>query len=637
MKGFWGSSAVVCRTRVGLRLAVIPALIVWLALGTAASAQLATGDLLGLANFTPTLIEVIRGDSRVVLEKNGSDWMMLEPVLDRANQAAVEELLQRLGNLTVADVLQGEPGQFGLDSPTATVRLVNSQGEARELLIGDFRSPVSLFVAPRGSNEVYAISNVSLARIGQHPAAFLDTLLLSLDPASIIGYEILIMPEIQEDEAADSQPTALFPPSEEVALAGAEQAGFAPGEGGTSIIEVGKIEGEAGASEPLTIQATRSGSVWLTPEGTVAFDVEGFLRSMRLVQAADRAQDVPEDAFFPAPGAAKIVLNLRGADSVTLEIGVTTPDGKYNYVKVDGRDEIYLVPRFQAAHVIGQALGINDSLLTLDPERVAQLTLSIGPGGEEVVYRRNNDGFWESNRAIVFNFTPLLEAISSVEARRAAAPLDDERGYGFETAERSVRAEIRFTDNNTLRLLIGGPTPQGDGVYVTTSEREGVYAGVQASVDALIEAAEAVRTRLFPLVESQVTGLEIIVVDASGGETRTRIARSGSEWQRNGESVSGADVSNLLSQLAQLSADSLPPVPDDPAELGFYPAPESRRIIVEFQDGTQRFLDIGGKVEVGSGWFATVNYYVHVSDLDDLTFVREQTLRRLFQAMDALK
>ncbi len=637
MKGFWGSSAVVCRTRVGLRLAVIPALIVWLALGTAASAQLATGDLLGLANFTPTLIEVIRGDSRVVLEKNGSDWMMLEPVLDRANQAAVEELLQRLGNLTVADVLQGEPGQFGLDSPTATVRLVNSQGEARELLIGDFRSPVSLFVAPRGSNEVYAISNVSLARIGQHPAAFLDTLLLSLDPASIIGYEILIMPEIQEDEAADSQPTALFPPSEEVALAGTEQAGFAPGEGGTSIIEVGKIEGEAGASEPLTIQATRSGSVWLTPEGTVAFDVEGFLRSMRLVQAADRAQDVPEDAFFPAPGAAKIVLNLRGADSVTLEIGVTTPDGKYNYVKVDGRDEIYLVPRFQAAHVIGQALGINDSLLTLDPERVAQLTLSIGPGGEEVVYRRNNDGFWESNRAIVFNFTPLLEAISSVEARRAAAPLDDERGYGFETAERSVRAEIRFTDNNTLRLLIGGPTPQGDGVYVTTSEREGVYAGVQASVDALIEAAEAVRTRLFPLVESQVTGLEIIVVDASGGETRTRIARSGSEWQRNGESVSGADVSNLLSQLAQLSADSLPPVPDDPAELGFYPAPESRRIIVEFQDGTQRFLDIGGKVEVGSGWFATVNYYVHVSDLDDLTFVREQTLRRLFQAMDALK
>jgi len=633
---------------------VIPALIVWLALGTAASAQLATGDLLGLANFTPTLIEVIRGDSRVVLEKNGSDWMMLEPVLDRANQAAVEELLQRLGNLTIADVLQGEPGQFGLDAPTATVRLVNSQGEARELLIGNFRSPVSLFVAPRGSDEVYAISNVSLARIGQHPAAFLDTLLLSLDPASIVGYEILIMPEIQEDEASDSQQAVAFPPSEEAALAGSGEAGVAQGTGGIGIIEIGSIEGETGESdpvpagvaeaepyqeerEPVTIQATRSGSVWLTPEGTVAFDVEGFLRSMRLVQAADRARQVPEDAFFPAPGAAKIVLNLQDGDSVTLEIGVTTPDGKYNYAKVSERDEVYLVPRFQAAHVVGQALGINDSLLTLDPDRVAQLTISIGPGGEEVVYRRNNDGFWESNRAIVFNFTPLLEAISSVEARRAAAPLDDERGYGFDTAERSVRAEIRFTDNNTLRLLIGGPTPQGDGVYVTTSEREGVYAGVQASVDALIEAAEAVRTRLFPLVESQVTALELIVVDASGAEARTRIVQNGSEWQRNGESISGADVSNLLSQLAQLSADSLPPVPDDPAELGFYPAPESRRIVVEFQDGTQRFLDIGGKVEVGSGWFATVNYYVQVSDLDDLTFVREQTLRRLFQAMDALK
>ena len=63
--------------------------------------------------------------------------------------------------------------------------------------------------------------------------------------------------------------------------------------------------------------------------------------------------------------------------------------------------------------------------------------------------------------------------------------------------------------------------------------------------------------------------------------------------------------------------------------MGFYPAPESRRIVVDFDDGTQRFLDIGGKVEVGSGWFATVNYYVRVSDLDDLTFVREQTLRRV--------
>ena len=102
--------------------------------------------------------------------------------------------------------------------------------------------------------------------------------------------------------------------------------------------------------------------------------------------------------------------------------------------------------------------------------------------------RRNNNGLWESNRAIVFNFAPLLEAINSVEARRAAATLSDQSAYGFETAERSVRAEIRFTDNNSLRLMIGGPTAQGDGVYVATSERQGVYAGVERSVEDLIAA-----------------------------------------------------------------------------------------------------------------------------------------------------
>lgn len=625
MTGFEDSRAT-RRTRVRLLSIAIPALIILLSLFTAADAQVGTGDVLGLGSFSPTLIEVVRKDTRVVLEKSGADWMLIEPVQDRANQNAVERLLNRLANLTIADVLQGEPRQFGLDTPSATVRLVNGQGEVKELLIGDLRSPVSLFVAPRGSNDIYAISNVSLARIGQNPAAFLDTLLLSVDPAKIVGYEIAMMPAVQENEPALNQQEGFAREPGEVEAA--DDAGDDQAE---------TVDSSHQEPDPVVVKASRTGGVWLTPEGHVAFDVEGFLRGMRLVQAANRATDVPDDVFYPAPGAAKISLDLQDGDSVILEIGVTTADGKYHFAKVAGRDEVYLVPRFQAAHVLGQALRVNDSLLTLDPDRVAQLTLSIGPEGEQVVYRRNNDGLWESNRAIVFNFTPLLDAISSVEARRAAAVLDDERAYGFETAERSVRAEIRFTDNNTLSLMIGGPTPQGDGVYVMTSERDGVYAGVEASVDALIAAAGAVRTRLFPLDQTRVSAIELLEVDASGAETAIRLARSDSGWQGEGRSVSDAQVSNLLTQLGQLAADNLPQAPDDPAELGFYPAPESRRIVVEFDDGTQRFLDIGGKVEVGSGWFATVNYYVQVSDLKELTFVREQTLRRVFQALDALR
>ena len=133
--------------------------------------------------------------------------------------------------------------------------------------------------------------------------------------------------------------------------------------------------------------ATLSDGVWLTDEGNVAFDVDGFLGSLRLVQAADRASVVPDDAFYPAPGAARISLRLQGGRSVDMDIGAVTGDGKYHLVKVSGREEVYLVPRFQAAHVIGQAQRINDSLLTIDPDRVAQLTLSIGPNGEDVVYQ----------------------------------------------------------------------------------------------------------------------------------------------------------------------------------------------------------------------------------------------------------
>lgn len=609
MKGYCGSCVGKAAQR---RLLIVwfPIMIVLLACTLGAGAQSLSGDILGLAGFSPSLIEVVRSDSRIVLERNGSNWMVVEPVADLADQGAVERLLGRLSNLTVADVLEGDPRQFGLDSPQATVRLVNGTGEAKELLIGDLRSPVSLYVAPAGSSAVYAVSNVSLARLGQNPSAFLDTLLLAIDPAEVVGYEISIMPAAS-DEAETAQ---LLDP-----------------------VAFGEEAAPASEVDPIVLAATLRDGVWLTDDETVAFDVDGFLRSVRLVQAANRAGDVSAADFYPSPGTAKVSLQLRDGRVVDVEIGAITEDGKYHFVKVAGREQVYLVPRFQAAHVIGQALRINDSLLTIDPERVAQLALSIGPGGDGVVYRRNNNGLWESNRAIVFNFAPLLEAINSVEARRAASVLSDESAYGFETAERSVRAEIRFTDNNSLTLMIGGQTLQGDGVYVSTSERQGVYAGVESSVDELIAAAASVRTRLFPLDVARVTAVELIRVSASGDESAIRWTKSGAEWSSGERTVASNAVTNLLDQIGQLAADDLPQPPDDPAELAFYPAAESQRIIVDFDDGSQRFLDIGGKVEVGSGWFATINYYVRVSDLDDLTFVREQTLRRVLQAMDALR
>lgn len=612
MKAFHGRRAD-CGVQSRLLYISLLIAVVLLATTLGVGAQSVSGDILGLAGFAPSLIEVERGESRIVLEKDGAGWMLIEPVVDQADQAAVESLLGRLSNLTVADVLQGDPDRFGLDHPQAKVRLVNGAGEARELLIGDLRSPVSLFVAPAGSNVVYAVSNVSLSRLGQNPAAFLDTRLLAVDPAEVVAYEVFIMPEVQERPVVEPEaPSAAGAVSETGALEDAEV-------------------------EPIVYAAALRDGVWLTEDETVAFDVDGFLRSVRLVQAADRALAGYDHAFYPAPGTAKITLRLRDGRTVQVDVGVATEDGKYHFVRTSERDEVYLVPRFQAAHVVGQAQRINDSLLTIDPDRVAQLTISIGPGGQEVVYRRNNNGLWESNRAIVFNFTPLLDAINSVEARRAASTLSDPAAYGFETAERSVRAEIRFTDNNSLTLMIGGPTAQGDGVYVSTSERQGVYAGVESSVDALIQAAGAVRSRLFPLDASRVTAVELIQVSGSGEEAAVRWTKDGDRWSFGDRTVENNVVTNLLDQIGQLSADDLPQPPDDPDELAFYPAPQSRRVIVEFDDGSQRFLDIGGQVEVGSGWFATVNYYVQVSDLDDLTFVREQTLRRVFQAMDALR
>ena len=185
-----------CRSRVTqsarnrLLIAWFPTLIVLLGFAMAAGAQGVSGDVLGLAGFSPSLIEVERErrpdrsrEKRFRLDGRRAGCRPGRP------EARSTELIGRLANLTVADVLQGEPEQFGLHAPQANVRLVDGTGETKELLIGDLRSPVSLFVAPAGSPTVYAVSNVSLARIGQNPAAFLDTLLLAIDPAEVVGYE----------------------------------------------------------------------------------------------------------------------------------------------------------------------------------------------------------------------------------------------------------------------------------------------------------------------------------------------------------------------------------------------------------------------------------------------------------------
>ena len=574
-----------------MRRILVWAAVLFFAVSTYAAGQSAgstaarvDGDILRLGNLDVTRVEIEQGDQRTVLQRGADGWMVLEPVSDRANQSAVSDLIRRLSRLTVADVLTGDHPTFGFDPPRATIRVTTAGGQVRELLIGNLRSPVSLFVKNAAEETVYAVSNVTLARIGEYPMGFVDGTLLRVDSSERIR-------EIQ--------------------------------------VKRSPLEGE----EAVDFVVRREGEGWTFGTGAVAFDVEGFFRAARLVQATGRLAD-DETAgrrFYPTPGTTQITIGYDDGTRTVVDVGIKTADGYHYYVRVSGRDDIYLVPGFHAEHLVNQATAINDSLINFDYDFVKQLRIKIGASGREIVFDKNRNGIWESNRAVVFGFMPLLEAIASVGADRLVSTNQNDPAYGFGVGDGAIQVQLTFNDNNTLGLSIGGPADGGAGVYVMTTMRPGVYVGYADQAQEIVRAARTVRTQLFPVKIDEVASIRL-----QRGTTDVTIERQGGAWVRGGEQVAADAVQRLVTNLDGLSADSLPPVPDDPAALGFYPAPTGTRITVTYTDGVERYVDIGAGVQVGSGWFATTSYYASVSDLDVVAFVKEQSVRAIQSAVDAL-
>lgn len=562
------------------------AVLMMVGLPTAMAATPIDGDILRLRNLDIYQIEILQNDLHTLLEKSEDGWQVLAPVHDQADESSVNDLLRRLSRLTIADELSGDDSRFGLNPPQATIRLIATTGEVRELLIGNLRSPVSLFVQVSGDERVFAISNVTLAKVGEYPLGFVDTTLLRVgDPDAVRSIRV-------KQSSADAPELHEF------------------------LIE-------------------RQGDAWVYNTGEVAFDVDGFFRAARLVQATGRLPDDDtsgDDLFYPTPGTTQVAMGYADGTEGWIDIGIQSGDRQHYYVRVSDREEIYLVPGFHAEHLMTRAASINDSLLTFDYDFVRELRVKIGAQGSEVVYTRNRDGLWESNRSVVFNFMPLMDQIAAVGADRLVSTDRNNPVYGFQTDPDLVNVRLTFQDNNSLGLTMGSLASDDSGIYLMTTNRPGVYVADVAHREALMEASQDIRTQLFPVRVENVAHIRI-----QQGDDDFVIDRNGDAWLRDGSEVNGTQVNNLLTALGSLSADSLPPIPEDESALGFYPAATGLRITVSFNDGFERHIDIGAGVQVGTGWFATTNYYTAVSDLDDIAFVREQSVRGINTSVNALK
>jgi hypothetical protein len=81
-------------------------------------------------------LELVEGPTTIQLAKKGTDWMLVKPLAARADFAAVESSLERVGSAQMVAVTEenaGDLAKYGLDRPTATITV--SMGSSRATLL----------------------------------------------------------------------------------------------------------------------------------------------------------------------------------------------------------------------------------------------------------------------------------------------------------------------------------------------------------------------------------------------------------------------------------------------------------------------------------------------------------------------
>jgi hypothetical protein len=134
---------------------------------------------------------------RMLLEKQGRSWVMLEPSKTRLDGLTMESFIAALARARCSSFIVDEPqdlGQFGLDRPIAALEIsaatdpaAASSGSAQRLIIG---APVGLgsedrFAMIEGRPMVIQVSESVLTALFQPPEIFVEPTATGTNPADV--------------------------------------------------------------------------------------------------------------------------------------------------------------------------------------------------------------------------------------------------------------------------------------------------------------------------------------------------------------------------------------------------------------------------------------------------------------------
>lgn len=244
--------------------------------------------------------------------------------------------------------------------------------------------------------------------------------------------------------------------------------------------------------------------------------------------------------------------------SVTLAFGAKT--GENRFMRVGSGPSVVQVPDAVVKSVAPPLDNLRDKALTrVDVNRASRITVAAAGG---TVQLTKNGAVWEfagpmlnsaaSNQAEFSAVDDLLRAVRDLKATGFESDADSLKDFGFN----SPRSVVEITAEGAIepvKLIVGGDTPSGTGVYVR-NDREGAIAVVKSDdVTALLAGPTSYVNRDMLTFERLWTRK----IAMKRGEAESELAEQGGAWKFTAPVTGDAEasaVNTLLTDLASLRA-----------------------------------------------------------------------------------
>jgi hypothetical protein len=222
---------------------------------------------------------------------------------------------------------------------------------------------------------------------------------------------------------------------------------------------------------PVNKVFTMNDGSWST-EGNVAFSVSGVIDAVIGVSAKEPAPDGDDESygFSPAQGSVQITATLDNKAEIVLDIGTTTPDGKYRYVRSSARKGVYLSPAENVDIITSAVSVVRSDLMIFNPDDVTAITVSAsdwsGRTSSNTITKSGSTWTMPGKDARnADRVATFLKNLKELGAEEIAEVKDDESEYGFYPAADSWRVELKFRNGTSVTLETGGTETKGTGWF----------------------------------------------------------------------------------------------------------------------------------------------------------------------------